>query len=90
MRANRRKYRPGPGWSRTDGWCVAVWLHISGGRAHLGGLAVLATGEPVYGGAWPESERLEMYVRISGGNRRRGVLAWAATVIEELQAKQDY
>ena len=70
--ATRR--RPGPGWAATP--CCAVFEHVSGIRIHIHGMARLPTGEWIDGGRWPESKSLEHCIRICGGNRRRGVMAW--------------
>jgi hypothetical protein len=71
------KYRPGPGWKCLGG---AVWENKCGIRAHLNGMC----GFPVFpifdGREWPESVRLNRFIALNGGNRKRGVMAWAMYV----------
>ena len=68
------QYKPGPGWTRPG--VAPVWDHPSGIRAHLYGM--YQVGQVwVDGTEWPESLRLNWYIRVNGGNRKRGVMAWA-------------
>ena len=66
--------RPGLGWEHVGG---AVWDHATGVRIHTSGMCRLPSGEYVVGTEWPTIQRLGRMVRINGGNRRRGVMAWA-------------
>ena len=66
--------KPGPGWSYQGG---AVWDHASGIRIHVYGLCRFADGRIVNGQWWPESRTLYRMIAINGGNRKRGVMAWA-------------
>lgn len=68
------KYKPGPGWKHMGG---VVWEHCSGVRIHVAGLCGMVPGTMIDGKKWPESKSLDRYIRINGGNRRRGVMAWA-------------
>lgn len=63
-----------PGWSKLSN---AVYQHQDGTRIHVGGLAVLPTGESVWGNSWPESKIMDRSIRMCGGNRRRGVMSWS-------------
>ena len=63
-----------PGWKPLGG---AVYEHTSGIRAHAYGVCGLSPEPLVFGNQWPESQCLDHFVRLCGGNRRRGVLAWA-------------
>lgn len=65
--------RPGPGWQYVG---CGVWLHTSGLRIHVGGVCQLPSGDVVYGGGFPESVAMYRYIRINGGNRKRGIMAW--------------
>lgn len=72
--------RCGYGWKRCDGppgELSPVFDHPSGLRIHLAGLARLPDGEYVNGMVWPETVELDRHIRIHGGNRRRGTMAWA-------------
>jgi hypothetical protein len=44
---------------------------------HIGGVARLPNGEFLLANKWPESKEVDRIIRINGGNRRRGLLAWA-------------
>lgn len=66
--------RPGPGWRNLGS---AVWEHDSGIRIHSYGLCRLNNGQFVIGSSWPESRVVSRFVQINGGNRKRGVMAWA-------------
>jgi hypothetical protein len=68
------KQKPGPGWKYVGS---AVWDHKSGLRLHIMGLCRLPNGEEVNGFRWPESRELDRWIRIAGGNRRRGAMLWA-------------
>lgn len=68
---------PGPGWKPAGG---AVFDHRSGIRVHVGGLCRLRNGTVVSGMMWPESRVFNWFVRVNGGNRKRGAMAWAIEV----------
>ncbi len=69
-----KRHRPGPGWRHVNG---AVYAHTSGLVIHTYGLAMIPGTIVVWGTRWPESQRLDKYIKINGGNRCRGVMAWA-------------
>ena len=73
-RLTRQSIRPGPGWSKLAG---AVYQHRTGLRIHIYGLCWWIGGRLVRGRLWPESQWLDLFIRANGGNRRRGVMAWA-------------
>jgi hypothetical protein len=66
-----------PGWKHLNG---SVYEHRDGTRVHLLGLCRLPNGESVVGSTWPESQRWDRFVRINGGNVRRGAMAWASSL----------
>ena len=68
------RHTPGKGWKRLS---CAVWEHTSGIRAHIYGLVRTPAGDVINGRAFPESIALDWFIALNGGNRRRGVLAWA-------------
>lgn len=70
--------KPGPGWKRLGG---AVYEHTSGNRIHVMGLLRTPAGEMINGMQWPESQVLTRFVRMAGGNHRRGVMAWAKSIV---------
>lgn len=77
--------RPGPGWKNCGGPPCdpqhgPVWEHATGLRVHVSGMVRLADRTIVVGTNWPESKRLNRFIRINGGNRKRGVMAWALCV----------
>lgn len=72
--------RPGPGWKHLGG---PVYEHQSGWRIHAMGICGFPV-DPLFDGRrWPESRELERMIRINGGNRKRGVMAWALNVLRE-------
>jgi len=73
----RKIMRPGKGWRKTDG---AVFERLDGLRVHMLGLVRLPDGRKVSGSVWPESLKLHRFICINGGNRKRGVMAWANDV----------
>jgi hypothetical protein len=71
--------RPGPGWQQH---CGPVWQHRTGTRIHWSAPIVRLpdmTMPPIY----PDLKRLNTAIRINGGNRKRGVMAYALTVYNE-------
>ncbi len=66
--------RPGPGWKHLG---CAVYEHSSGMRIHTHGLCRFRGGPFIDGTMWPEWQKLNMAIRVNGGNRRRGVMVWA-------------
>lgn len=67
--------RPGPGWTKLS---PAVYDHAPTGiRIHLHGIYRNPQSVIVDGDRWPESQRFNRFVRIAGGNRKRGTMLWA-------------
>lgn len=77
-----KKYKPGPGWRCLGG---AVWGHIpSGIRIHWScPLVRLANGEYCSMGTYDEGA--SKFIRISGNNKKRGIMAYARTLTKEQQ-----
>ena len=71
--------RPGPGWNHFDG---PVWEHTSGSRIHLAGMIRLPNGTHLWLSNWHEGRLGRLLVQINGGNRKRGLMAWAMTLVE--------
>lgn len=72
--------RPGPGWKYLAG---GVYEHVSGVRISLLGGARLRGPKYRYVSAndWPESIESMRLIKINGGNRKRGLMAWARKFI---------
>lgn len=69
--------KPGHGWNKVG---PAIYDHDSGVRIHVAGLVRLPSGEFVSGEQWPQCQEMYRYIRIAGGNRRRGVMMWALSL----------
>lgn len=68
--------RPGPGWCFVG---CSVWQHISGVRVHYLGMVLLPDGTVR---REKESDLAKEYIRLAGGNRKRGLMMWALAVNE--------
>ena len=83
------KLRPGPGWRN---WIhTPVYEHTTGIRVHaMGTISLrLPTGERIiYGQNWPHSQSAERWIKIAGGNRKRGLMLWALEEFRKLQEEQ--
>ena len=73
-RVDRIVIRPGRGWKHVAG---SVYDHVSGVRLHLLGMVRLPSGDHVSANEWPEAASVGHFVRCNGGNRKRGLMAWA-------------
>jgi hypothetical protein len=71
---NRSRMRPGGGWRHVAG---PVWEHAGGARVHIAGLVKLQDGRYLHANKWPECRDAERLIRVNGGNRKRGLMAWA-------------
>ena len=78
MKYTTDSVRPGPGWSHIAG---VVWEHDNGTRIHLLGMARLPNGEWISSNKWPDSRDADFMIRANGGNRKRGLMAWANNII---------
>ena len=66
--------RPGAGWKHLGGSVYEkdeVRVHVSGE------LCRLKNGVFVSGNHWPMSRNLDRAIRVNGGNKKRGTMAWA-------------
>ena len=72
----QRVMRPGAGWRHLAG---PVYEHKNGTRLHMLGLIKLPDGDFLYANKWPESKYAARFIRANGGNKRRGLMAWAMT-----------
>lgn len=66
--------RPGPGWQHIYG---PIWEQKDGTRIHLLGTARLPNGVFISSNDWPHSRDADFMIRANGGNRKRGLMAWA-------------
>jgi len=65
--------RPGNGWKHVGGSV----FERNGYRVHGLDMCRLPDGSFVSGNSWPECKNLDLAIRINGGNRKRGLMAWA-------------
>jgi len=77
-RVKRLVMRPGAGWRHLAG---PVWEHTSGARIHLMGVIRLPDKTHLFLNNWRESELGRKLIRINGGNRKRGLMAWAMNLV---------
>lgn len=70
--------RPGPGWRFVGS---GVWDHDSGMRLHCLGLLVMPDGKMRRATEWPASDIAKGYIRVAGGNRKRGLMMWAMALL---------
>ena len=85
----KKKYKPGPGWVELPGppnsehsgvfENAGLGIRVCIGAAHL---AFLLSERKLVSGYY----RAEKYVDINGGNLRRGLMAWAASVARGAEA----
>lgn len=70
--------KPGTGWKHIAG---PVWEHTTKARVHLGGTIRLPdkTYRSLYN--WRESELGRRLIQINGDNTKRGLMAWALSLI---------
>ena len=76
--AMNNKYKPGSGWSHIAG---PVWENTDGCRIHLLGLIRLPDMTYMSANKISEGNEARRFIRINGGNRRRGLMAWAKFII---------
>lgn len=72
---SNQKYKPGPGWKHIGPSVYElgdIRIHLACALACRG-----MAGPRVFGDTWPTSKELARFVRINGGNRKRGIMAWA-------------
>jgi hypothetical protein len=71
---NRQQLKPGNGWRHLAG---PVWEHTNGSRVHVMGLVKLPDGSFLSANVYPQCNEAARLIRINGGNRKRGLMAWA-------------
>ena len=71
--------KPGNGWKHIAG---SVWEHESGARIHTLGQIRLPDNTFISLYDWRKSELGRRLVRINGGNRKRGLMAWAVNLVQ--------
>lgn len=77
VKVDRLVMRPGAGWKRVAG---AVYDHESGIRMHTLGMCRLQNGVIVSDGDAEHYYLQHKMIRINGGNRKRGLMAWARSL----------
>lgn len=75
----RRVMRPGNGWKHLGG---GVYEHSNGIRMHMLGYIKLPNGDFLSSSTWPDSNVAARMIMINGGNRRRGLMAWAMAMTQ--------
>ena len=70
----RAMYKPGPGWKHLAG---PVYEHGNGARVHLLGTVRLPGGTFINHGARWHGHNMYQFIDINGGNRKRGLMAFA-------------
>jgi hypothetical protein len=78
--------RPGPGWRFVGSAC---WKHTSGVGVHVLGLAFMPDGTVRRASEWPASGMADGYIRLAGGNRKRGLMMWALALYH-IQQKAEF
>ena len=79
--------KPGPGWRHLAG---GVYEHQSGMRLHMLGMLRLSNGEFVNANTDAEYRTVALLTKANGGNRKRGLMAWARGVQRPILAPVDY
>lgn len=71
--------RPGVGWKHLAG---PVWEHTSGARIHMMGIIRLPDNKTHLSLTdWQDGEMGRRLVRINGGNKKRGLMAWVMNLV---------
>ena len=83
------KLRPGPGWQHwpRDG----VWDHSTGICISTAGLILIpdkAGTRLIWENKWPHSQSAERWIKIAGGNRKRGLMLWALDEYQKLNTQE--
>jgi hypothetical protein len=77
MARKNNDMRPGHGWKHLSG---SVYERIDGLRMHMGGMCRLLNGDKVSASSWDQYSLVYSLIEINGGNRKRGLMAWAAAL----------
>lgn len=75
-----KRIRPGPGWSELSS---VVWEHIGGARIHLLGLVRMPDKSYRDANCMPQYFEASQFIKINGGNRKRGLMAWAMKLVSD-------
>ena len=76
-------YGPGSGWQQVSPKTPPVWDHESGVRIHYGCPLIRWADGTAPAVRWPDCQEIDRYIRINGGNRKRGVMAYARAMAEK-------
>ena len=74
-----KRLRPGNSWKHLGG---PVWEHISGVRIHTMGVVRLPDMTFHSDCEWPICQESSLLIRINGGNKKRGLMAWALKLLD--------
>lgn len=75
----KTNFKPGKGWRHAGG---SVYEFNGGLRIHIPSLCRLSSGTLIWSNSWAEIGRVERMIDINGGNRKRGLMAWARRLEE--------
>lgn len=81
-----RPHKPGPGWHQVAG--PVYEYGQSGARLHMLGTLRLPNGDHISTSQHSEARRSWLLVAANGGNRKRGLMAWARDVLQRESANQ--
>ena len=76
-----KNIRPGNGWVQLS---PSVFEYTDGTRIHLLGLVKLINGTSLHTHQFPDSVEAYSLILANGGNRKRGMMAWARLRSEQL------
>ena len=72
--------RPGSGWTQTA--LPVVWDHKSGIRIHWSG-PIVRLPDGSMPSLWADLKRVNCMIEINGGNRKRGIMAYALSLLSQ-------
>lgn len=72
--------KPGIGWTKLG---QGVWEHVSGLRISTLGGVRLPDKSFVWAESWPILQQFDKFLRIAGGNRRRGLMMFGLSLLEQ-------
>lgn len=71
--------RPGPGWKHLGG---VVWEHENKTRIHWSG-PIVRLPDGSMPSVWADRSMVNFLIKINGGNRKRGIMAYAMTLFQQ-------
>jgi len=78
----RQRYKPGKGWKYL---ASGVWEHVSGLRISVSGRICRLPDKTIFPGRgswwWDSYFEQSKFIRVAGGNKKRGLMAWARNLL---------